>query len=97
MHIKQRRKMATKFIDPNPSNKVVFGTSGTGPDTKNLARLNDPANELIRKEIIGRISVLSQSTGIRAPSTFTGKRALVNIMRAKEMWHCKTKHMLVLN
>ena len=85
MHIKQSRKMATKFMDPNPSNRVVFGTSGTGPATKNLARPNDPANELMRREIMGRTSVLNQSTGMRCPTSLTGNSAEVDTIRVNDM------------
>ena len=46
--------MATKLID------MVLGTRGTGPTAKSLARLKDPAKELMRKEIIGKISELCQ-------------------------------------
>jgi len=91
--MRQSRKIATKFTDPNPLNKVVFDTSGIGPDTKNLARLNDPANELMRKEIIGTVLAFMPSVDVRSPSAFVGKKDEVNIMRANEMWHCKIKHM----
>jgi len=68
MHIKQSSNIATKFMDPNPLNRVVFGTSGMGPVTKNLDRLSDPANELMRKDVIGRTSALIQFVVARCPS-----------------------------
>ena len=85
VHNKQRKKTARKFIDPNPSNRVVFGTSGTGPDTKNFARLKDPDNELRRKEAIGKASGLSQSTGVRNPVPSTGKIENDSITMANDM------------
>ena len=85
MHIKQSRKIATKFIDPNPFNRVVFGTSGTGPTTKNLARLNDPAKELMRKDVIGMASAPSQLLDVRYPFAFIGKSAEVNMRRANDI------------
>ena len=86
MHIRQRRKMATKFIDPNPSNRVVFGTSGTGPTTKNLAKLNAPAKELRRKDITGMTSELCQLIVVDPiPSGVVGKNEDVNMMRANDI------------
>ena len=83
-----------KFIDPNPLNRVVFGTIGMGPDTKNLARLNDPPNELRRKERIGRGSVWpSSAMDMRLPFASAGKNEEFNMISANEMWHCKMKHM----
>ena len=84
MHIMQSRKMATKFMDPSPSNKVVFGTSGTGPTTKNLARLNDPVTELRRKVTMGRTSSVLQFLA-GSPVTVRGKKLEVNMTRAKHM------------
>ena len=85
MHIKQSRKIATKFTDPNPLSRVVFGTSGMGPATKNFARLNDPANALRRKDTIGRASECCQLVATRYPFWFTAKREEFNMRRANEM------------
>ena len=86
MLIKQSRKMATKFIDPNPSNRVVFGTSGTGPATKNLAKLYAPAKELRRKDITGTASELRQLIVVDpSPYGFVGKNEDVNMMRANDI------------
>ena len=85
MHIKHSRKMATKFIDPNPSNRVVFGTSGTGPATKNLAKLYAPAKELRRKEITGTASELCQLIVDLYPSKVVGKNEVVNMMMANDI------------
>ena len=86
MLIKQSRKMATKFIDPNPSNRVVFGTSGTGPATKNLAKLYAPAKELRRKDIMGTASELCQLiVGAMSPYGVIGKNEDVNMMRANDI------------
>ena len=97
MHIKQSRIIDTKFNDPNPSNAVVFGTSGTGPTTKNLARLYDPDKELKRKEYTGRASVLRKSIGAGNPIAFVGKNPEFTMMRANDRWLCNAKDMLVQN
>ena len=86
MHIKHIRKMATKFIDPNPSNRVVFGKSGTGPATKNLAKLYAPAKELRRKDITGTASELCQLIVLDpSPHGVVGKKQDVNLMRANDI------------
>ena len=85
MHIKHIRKIATKFIDPNPSNRVVFGTSGTGPATKNLAKLYAPAKELRKKDITGITSELCQLIVDLSPNGVVGKNEDVNMMRANDI------------
>ena len=86
MHIKQSSHMATKFIEPNPLNRVVFGTSDMGPATKNLARLSDPANELRRKDIIGRASTfIEEWVVVRCPSSLVPKSVEVNMSSANDI------------
>ena len=77
--------MATKFIDPNPSNRVVLGTIGTGPATKNLAKLYAPAKALRRKEITGTASELCQLIVDLNPPAVVGKKEDVSMMRANEI------------
>ena len=85
--MRQRKKMATKFNDANPDKTEFCGIIGIGPFTKNTARLNDPAKELMIKEMMGKISGLSQSiSDTVTPLVDLGKSEEVRLTIANDMW-----------